>query len=151
MISVRKRDEKGQVKWEYSGELLEKGTNFIRLEARFNRDDMPFQGVVFKRNDRFVETFYTDRWYNIFEIHDRDDDALKGWYCNIGFPAVWDAPDTISYVDLVLDLWIATDGVQSVLDQDEFELVALDASIRQAALQALVELQELFKSKKPEL
>jgi uncharacterized protein len=151
MISVRKRDEKGQVKWEYSGELLEKGTNFIRLEARFNRDDMAFQDVVFKRNDRFVETFYTDRWYNIFEIHDRDDDALKGWYCNIGFPAVWDAPDTISYVDLALDLWVATDGVQSVLDQDEFELVALDASIRQAALQALVELQKLFKSKKPEL
>ncbi len=150
MISVRKRNEKNQITWEYTGELLECGANFVRLEARFNRDDMPFQGIMLKRDDRFVETFYTDRWYNIFEIHDRDDDALKGWYCNVGRPAVWDAPETISYIDLALDLWVTADGVQHVLDEDEFESVSLDIPTRKRALQALAELQKIFKLKQPE-
>ena len=150
MINIRKRDESGRIKWEYIGEILEKADNFVRLEARFNRDDLPFQNIVFKRNDRFVETFYSDRWYNIFEIHDRDDDSLKGWYCNIGCPAVWDDPETISYIDLALDLWVTKDGVQYVLDEDEFEQAALDAPTRQSALLAMEELQKLFKSKQPE-
>ena len=147
MILVRKRDEKGQVTWEYSGEVLERGADFVRLEARFNRADTPFQDIILKRDDRFVETFYTGRWYNIFEIHDRDDDLLKGWYCNVGRPAVWDAPDAISYVDLALDLWVTPQGVQTVLDQDEFESADMDETTRASALQAMQELQKLFKSR----
>ena len=34
-----------------------------------------------------MECFYNDRWYNILEIHDRDDDRLKAWYCNVTLPA----------------------------------------------------------------
>jgi predicted RNA-binding protein associated with RNAse of E/G family len=151
MILVRKRNENGQVTWEYVGEELLRGENFVKLEARFNRDDLPFQGIVLKRDDRFVETYYTDRWYNIFEIHDRDDDSLKGWYCNIGRPAVWDAYDTISYIDLELDLWVTPAGEQSVLDEEEFERANLDAPTHAQALQALAELQQLFKSKQPDL
>ena len=149
MISVRKRDENGLVTWEYTGEVLARGTNFVRLEARFNRIDMPFQGIMLKQGDRFVETFYTNHWYNIFEIHDRDDDALKGWYCNVGRPAVWDEPDAISYMDLELDLWGTPDGRQTILDEPEFERAELDVFTRGQALQGLAELQELFKSKQP--
>ena len=144
MIRVRKRNEHGQVTWEYSGQVLERGANYVRLEALFNREDMAFQDIILKRNDRFVETFYTERWYNIFEIHDRDDDALKGWYCNVGHPAVWDEPDVISYRDLALDLWITPQGAQTVLDEDEFEAAQLDEATRAGALKALAELQALF-------
>ena len=147
MITVRKRNEKELVTWEYSGEVLERGRDFIRLEARFNRADMPFQGIVLKQNDRFVETFYTNRWYNVFEIHDRDDDAIKGWYCNVGHPAVWDAPNVISYVDLALDLWVTPDGRQAVLDEDEFDAMKLDELTRIRAREALAELQTQFKPK----
>jgi predicted RNA-binding protein associated with RNAse of E/G family len=147
MISVRKRNELGEVVWEYSAKLLERGDDFIQLEALFNRKDMPFQGTVFRLNDRFVEMFYTDRWYNVFRIHDRDDDSLKGWYCNVGKPAVWDAPDAISYVDLALDLWVAPDGKQTVLDEDEFEALELDEATRIRALEALEELKAFFDRK----
>jgi len=51
-----------------------------------------------------VETYYTDRRYYIFEIHDRDDDQLKGWYCNVSRLAVLDADDRLLYMDLALDL-----------------------------------------------
>jgi len=149
MISVRKRDETGRVTWEYSGEILELALDFVRLEARFNRPDTPFQGITLKQDDRFLETFYTNRWYNIFEIHDRDDDAIKGWYCNVGHPALWDAPDVISYIDLALDLWVTPDGVQTVLDEDEFERMQLDEFTREQALAALADLQKLFKTKRP--
>jgi predicted RNA-binding protein associated with RNAse of E/G family len=141
-IKVLKRNLQGEVTWQYTGLVLERGADFVRLEARFNRADMPFMGVVLKQNDRFVETFYTARWYNIFEIHDRDDDQIKGWYCNLGRPAVWDAPDTISYVDLALDLWVAADGAQTVLDEDEFEALGLDEALAAQVLNALAELME---------
>jgi predicted RNA-binding protein associated with RNAse of E/G family len=148
MISVRKRNEFGEVVWEYSGKLLERGDDFIRLEALFNRQDMPFQGTVLKLNDRFVETFFTNRWYNVFRIHDRDDNSLKGWYCNVCKPTIWDTTDTISYVDLALDLWVTPDGKQTVLDEDEFEALALDEATRSRAREALGELKAFFEQNK---
>ena len=147
MITVRKRDPKGQLVWEYNGLVLERGKDFVRLEARFNRPDLPFQGIVLKQNDRFVEMFYTERWYNVFEIHDREDDAIKGWYCNVGHPAVWEAPSALSYVDLALDLWVAPDGAQSVLDEDEFARLDLDELTRARAREALEELRAIFSQK----
>jgi uncharacterized protein len=148
LITVLKRNLQGEIAWQYPGRVLERGPDFVRLEARFNRPDMPFMGVVLKYNDRFLETFYTDRWYNIFEIHDRDDDTIKGWYCNLGRPAIWEAPDTISYTDLALDLWVSAHGEQSVLDQDEFEALALDQEARGQVLAALADLQKLFRENK---
>jgi uncharacterized protein len=145
-ITVHKRNTAGEITWSYEGRVLARGDNFVRLEALFNRDDTLFQGIVIKRDDRFVETFFSDRWYNIFEIHDRDDDRVKGWYCNVGQPMVWDAPDAISYVDLALDLWVAADGSQTVLDEDEFEALALDKETRQQALNGLLALQDLFRN-----
>jgi predicted RNA-binding protein associated with RNAse of E/G family len=36
--------------------------------------------IILKNNNRFVEISYKDRWYNIFKVHDRDDDLVKDWY-----------------------------------------------------------------------
>lgn len=147
-IIVLKKNLADEETWKYSGQVLRRESNAVVLEAFFNRPDMPFMDVIFKENDRFVETFYSDHWYNIFEIHDRDDDKIKGWYCNVGYPAVI-ADGTVSYVDLALDLWVAVDGKQTVLDEDEFNELLLDAKDRELARTALNELQELFKSKRP--
>lgn len=149
-ITVIKRDAQGRETWRYTGEVLERGANFARIEARFNREqDYPFQDTVLRVDDRFVETFYTDRWYNIFEIHDRDDDRIKGWYCNIGRPAVWEAADVISYVDLALDLWVSAAGWMKFLDWDEYARLRLDAATRARARDALHELAAMFESKRP--
>lgn len=117
-VSVLKRNLDGEVTWQYDGRELKRKANSVVLEA-FNRDDLPFMDVILKRGDRFVETFFFDRWYNVFEIFDRDDGKFKGWYCNIGYPAVLEK-DTVSYIDLALDLWVAADGTQTVLDEDGF-------------------------------
>jgi len=81
-------------------------------------------------------------------MHDRDDDRVMGWYCNVGRPAVLEAEDRLSYVDLPLDLWVAPDGTQTVLGEDEFAALDLDAETRQQALAALEELQKLFAANK---
>jgi protein associated with RNAse G/E len=147
-IKVQKKDLAGNVLVEYEGEELRRDEHSITLEALFTRDDMPLMDVVFKKADRFIEYYYSDRWYNIFVIYDRDDGRLKGWYCNISKPALIE-DQVVSYIDLALDLWVSIDGKQSVLDQDEFEALELNDELRQAALQGLNDLKKLFLNNKP--
>lgn len=147
-MKILKKNLADEVTWQYEGTELSRDENSITIEALFNRDDMPFQEIVLKRNDRFVETFYTDKWFNIFAIYDRDDGKLKGWYCNIGKPAVIE-DDFISYVDLALDLWVSADGKQTVLDEDELAELNLGVDLKQKVDEGLKELQQLFKQKNP--
>jgi protein associated with RNAse G/E len=147
-ITVLKKNLAGEVTWQYEGRVIRYEPNAVILEAFFNRPDIPFVDVILKQNDRFVETFYTDRWYNIFEIYDRDDGRLKGWYCNIGQPAVLE-DGIVSYVDLALDLWVSADGKQTVLDKDEFDELELDNDTRQNALAGLEGLRQSLKNDRP--
>src|SRR5688500_7309984 len=147
-IKVQKKNPAGEVTYEYEGKLLSRDKHTIVLDALFDRADMPFMDVVFKTGDRFVEYYYTDRWYNIFAIHDRDDGRVKGWYCNIGKPAVFE-DGIVSYIDLALDLWVSTDGEQTVLDEDEFEALEVDKELRAGALNGLEELKQFFLNNKP--
>ena len=142
-MKVLKKNLAEEVTWQYEGVVLSREENAITLEALFNRDDMPFMDVVLKRNDRFVETFYSDRWYNIFEIYDRDDGKFKGFYCNIGKPAVIE-DDFVSYVDLALDVWVSTDGTQTVLDEDELEELNLDDGLKKKVYNGLKDLQTVL-------
>jgi len=147
-FKVQKKNPKSEVTYQYEGVLLERDENSITLEALFDRQDIPFMDTVLKKGDRFVEHYYTDRWYNIFAVYDRDDGMLKGWYCNVGKPAVIE-DGILSYVDLALDLWVSPDGKQTVLDEDEFKALELDEELKAGALKGLDELKELFLSKKP--
>ncbi|HET6823051.1 MAG TPA: DUF402 domain-containing protein [Anaerolineales bacterium] len=147
-IKVQKKNPAGDVTYEYEGTLLSQNQHCVVLEALFDRPDMPFMDVVFKTGDRFVEYYYTERWYNIFVIYDRDDSRLKGWYCNIGKPAVFE-DGIVSYIDLALDLWVSTSGQQTVLDEDEFEALELDEELRTGALMGLDGLKQLFLNGKP--
>ena len=147
-ITVLKRNLNGEVTWQYEGRILERKSNSVVLEAFFNRDDMPFMDVVLKRDDRFVERFYSDRWYNVFGIYDRDDGKFKGWYCNVSYPAVLEK-DTVSYIDLALDLWVRADGTQTVVDEEEFLALSIDVMTRAQAVSALEELKRKFAKNKP--
>lgn len=148
MIKVQKKNPAGEVVYEYEGDELRRDATTVVLEALFTRDDMLFQDVTFKTGDRFVEYYYSDRWYNIFAIYDRDDGQLKGWYCNVGKPAEFE-DGIVSYVDLALDLWVSTNGTQTVLDEDEFDALELADELRARALTGLAELKRLFLNDKP--
>ncbi|HHY89264.1 MAG TPA: DUF402 domain-containing protein [Chloroflexi bacterium] len=143
-VVVIKQNLAGEETWRYSGRVLRIEDHSVIIEAPFNRPDSLFHGLLFRENDRFVETFYTDRWFNIFEIHDRDDDRIKGWYCNITRPAVIE-DGRISYVDLALDLLVYPDGRQLLLDEDEFEALGLDEDTRRKALEGLAQLRWMLR------
>jgi uncharacterized protein len=139
-IEVHKLNHLGQEVWHYSGKVIERGATWVQLEAYFNRSDKDAGYVVFRQNDRFIEWFYSDQWYNIFEIHDVADDHLKGWYCNISRPAKLDDHDIYSD-DLALDVWVAPQGNILTLDEDEFQALTLPTEDHQHALQAIDQLR----------
>lgn len=139
-ITICKLDHNGLETWRYTGQVVDQGATWMKIEAYFNRPDSDAGYVVFRQGDRFVEWFYTDRWYNIFEIHDGTDDHLKGYYCNITRPAIIE-PDKISWPDLALDVWIDPKGSIQVLDEDEFAALAIDDEMRANARRAVEELR----------
>lgn len=147
-ITVVKNDHTGQEVWRYEGRVLERTTNRITLEALFNRDEVDLGYAIFRQGDRFVEHFFSDRWYNIFVVHAAQDDQLKGWYCNIARPADL-GEETIRQDDLALDLFVYPDRRMIVLDRDEFDTLDLNDQTRSAALRALAELQQMARQGLP--
>lgn len=146
LVTVIKRNPQGQETWRYQGTLLRREADCLVLEAFFERQDLWVEEMFLARGDRFVEIYYTNRWYNIFEIYSGEDGGLRGWYCNITCPAEIDG-NTISYVDLALDLLVFPNGRQVVLDEDEFANLELSPELRAQARAALAELQQVFREK----
>ena len=146
VITVIKRNVHGKETWRYSGQLIERLEDSLILEAYFDREDMNLHGLKLNKGDYFLETYYTNRWYNIFEIHSFGNGKLSGWYCNIARPAEMDG-DVLSYIDLSLDLLVFPDGRQVVLDEDEFAALEIEDEVRNQARLALQELQAIFHDK----
>ncbi len=142
-ITVIKLSSTGDEVWRYMGDVIVRDSEKIVLTAQFNKDDFLFNGMMLKKGDLFYEAYFRNKWYNMFEIYDRDDNHLKGWYCNVTAPATirrWD----VSYRDLALDLLVFPDGRQIVLDEDEFAAEHITPEERDQALSALDELKRIF-------
>jgi hypothetical protein len=143
-ISVIKCNLYGEEIWHYTGHILMQTPQAVLLEAKFDRGEVDLAGLQFSRGGHFVELYLCDRWYNIYEIYAGSDHHLKGWYCNISFPPTMTS-DSISYIDLALDLVTFPDGRQVILDREEFEMLRLEGKDRQKATAALEELQKCFR------
>ena len=134
----------------YQGQVIRRDATSIVLEARWQRARRDLGYLVLEPGDRFIEFFFADRWYNIFEIHAGVDDRLKGWYCNIARPGVF-ADDILSAVDLALDLFVYPDGRTLTLDQDEFDALNLqrdDPEAWQCSLAAMDELKTMLAARR---
>ncbi|MDF1520326.1 MAG: DUF402 domain-containing protein [Brevefilum sp.] len=144
LVNIIKMNTQHEEVWRYLGRVIAKDTHSVLVEAFFNIDDRPFHGITLRTNDRSIERYYSNRWYNVFEIHDRDDDRLKAWYCNVTSPAEF-SPGKITYIDLALDILVYPDGDFLILDEDEFDALDLDEYSRQKALQALDTLKTIVE------
>lgn len=147
-ITVIKADHEGREVLRYTGQVVAHDTTWVKVEARSPFPDRQTSYHTFRHGDLFIEWHYSDRWYNIFELHDVDDNRLKGWYCNISRPATI-TPDTIRADDLALDVFVSPDGKLIVLDEDEFAALPLDDSTRAHALHALDEIKRLVEMRQP--
>jgi protein associated with RNAse G/E len=144
IIVVKMNPHREEV-WRYEGRILNRSPHRLLIEAFFNKDEVSFQGITLRRRDRSIECFYNDRWYNILEIHDQEDDRLKFWYCNVTLPAEF-SPGRIAYVDLALDVIVFPDGEYRILDEDEFEDLMLDIETKQQALKSQEVLVEMAQN-----
>ncbi len=142
-IIVRKLNASGEETYRWMGRVLARTPTAVTVEAYFARDDRLDLGyTVLERGDRFIEHFYSDRWYNVFEIYAAGSNALRGWYCNITRPARF-FDSELTHEDLALDVWVGVDGTTQVLDEAEFAALPLSAAERAAARAALAEILAL--------
>jgi len=138
-VTVRKLDHAGREIISYPGLVLERDDEVIVLRTAWNRRPLDLGFVVLEPGDRWTETFFSNRWYNVFQIRARDG-HLKGWYCNVTRPACI-TPNEVAAEDLALDLWVGPEGGMMVLDEDEFAQLPLCAEERGNARRALDELK----------
>src|SRR2546428_13305008 len=117
MITVSKLNSLGETKIQYQGEIIERLTDRIIILAYWKHPLKDLGYTRFEPGDRFIEYYYSNRWYNIFAIATTDG-VRKGWYCNIGEPAVI-FDDHIEQVDLLLDVWVEPAVNPLILDEDE--------------------------------
>ncbi len=132
----------------YQGFELLREPNHLLIHARWDRDTLELGYVTFETGDHFYEHYYTDKWFNIFEIRS-ESGRLKGWYCNVTKPArVEDR--TVYSEDLELDLFVSADRRHVVtLDKEEFEEREFSQEVREAALNGLEALREMARLATP--
>jgi hypothetical protein len=142
-VRVYKRDHAGRPAWQYGGEIVAVGPRAIELTAYFDIDDRDDGYFLWQRGDFMHEWYFSDRWYNVYRIHDRAGRAVRGWYCNISRPAQFGLADgvrTITWDDLELDVFVHPDGRAVELDHDAYAALPLPAHERAAVAAALAEL-----------
>jgi protein associated with RNAse G/E len=147
---VRKLRPDGSQAYAWDGVVLRCDAQGIVLRAQFNVDLVDLGFTTFRRGDEFVEFYYFDRGYNVFQISSPDG-VLKGWYANVGLPAELTAETgELRYVDLELDVWVHPNGEFVVLDQAEFDaLLREHVELAEAAQRGRETLLALVASGRP--
>jgi uncharacterized protein len=147
MVTVVKLNTLGEARIQYEGEIVGRLANGVVIQAYWKQAAKDLGYTRFEPGDCFTEYYFTDRWYNIFDIADTNGQR-KGWYCNIARPAsIFD--NRIEQVDLLLDVWVDPHGISLVLDEDEFEADnTLNSELHKAALDGLYELLQMIAEQK---
>ena len=133
---IHKHDYAGAHVLSYEGEVIQRGATWVCLRAIFQHAKADLGFVVLQPGDVFIEWFYSDRWYNVFQVFDGADMRLKGWYCNITRPAIITDTD-VRADDLELDVFVTPTGAMVLLDEEEFSAMNPSVDDRIAALRAV--------------
>jgi protein associated with RNAse G/E len=143
MITVSKLNSLGETKIQYQGEIVERQSHGVIILAYWKHPTKDLGYTRFEPGDRFIEYYYTNRWFNIFEISNASGER-KGWYCNIAEPACI-SDDHVEQIDLLLDVWVDPKGTALLLDEDEFEAdTTLNDEQRKGARQGLHDLLQMI-------
>ena len=139
-LTVFKQNHLGEPVFSWEGALIAESPTCRLVSARFSgADAVPVDKVTFVKGDLMLERYYSDRWYNIFEIHNREDDRVKCWYVNLSYPALFSA-ESIIWQDLALDLVVYPNGEYRLLDEDEFDDLLLEPEVRKRCLETVLEI-----------
>jgi uncharacterized protein len=123
LVEVRSLRFDASVKRVWRARLARLENELIVLEGVFEDEVRhPLLGTI-HAGTLSTEFFWTDRWYSVFRFREPAG-TLRNFYCNLNTPPTFEH-DTITFVDLDIDVLVAPDFSYRVLDEDEFELHAL--------------------------
>lgn len=121
-IEVVSLEWDGSVRRRWFCELIRAEGELIELKGHFERDvEHETLGLV-EKGTVSVEYFWLDRPYNIFAFT-APNGKFRNWYCNVSLPPEISG-NTLSFVDLELDVLSWPGKAPIVLDRDELEATA---------------------------
>lgn len=149
-IEVRAYKYDGLLHRTWPAELRRQDGPLIVLDAKFPDEIIHDLLGTIASGTHSLEYYWLDRWYNIFRFA-QPDGKLRNYYCNINVPPTF-ANDTLSYVDLDLDILVEPDFSYRILDVEDFERNAkrygYSAEVQANARRAVDELVKLIETKR---
>ena len=122
--------------------------SLLVLDATFAEEIQHELIGVIPRGTVSTEYYWLDRWFNVFRFA-TPEGRLRSYYCNINVPPVFDG-ETLSYIDLDIDILVQPDLSYRVLDREDFESNAAKFGyperVRENAEAALNELIGMIQS-----
>lgn len=147
-INVRTYKYDGSEHRRWRARLLEISGSLMVLDALFEEEIQHTLLGTIERGTVSREYYWMDRWYNVFRFQEPSG-RLKNFYCNINVPPVFER-DTLSYIDLDIDVLVAPDLSYTILDEEEFERNVVEFNypleIQRKARLALKELIAVIES-----
>lgn len=146
-VEITKLDHLGKPVLSYPGEIVYRDGQVIVVRCVWSHERYDFGPFDLEPGDIFIEYYYPNRWFNIFEIYDLSG-TLKGWYCNLTAPVAL-SNGKIRWRDLALDLLVLPNGEDFLLDEDEFEALSPSTHIRRHAQSVLNTLRRWRRENHP--
>ena len=148
-VNVRAYKYDGALHRSWGAELVRKEGSLVVLDAKFPDEIVHELLGTIAAGTHSLEYYWLDRWYNVFRFAEPDG-KLRNYYCNVNVPAKFDG-ETLSYVDLDLDILVDPNFSYSILDVEDFErnarLYGYTEEVKTNARQALAELVDLIESR----
>lgn len=147
IVTVHARKFDGRLHREWQANLVRQVDSLIVVEGVFAEEIRHAQLGTIAAGTQSVEYYWTDRWYSVFRFREPAG-ALRNYYCNINQPATFDG-HILTFTDLDIDVLVAPDFSQRILDEEEFAanaaLYGYPESVRESAHRALAELLTLIE------
>jgi uncharacterized protein len=118
-IEVRAYKYDGLLHRSWNAELVSQEGSLIVLDARFADEITHDLLGTIAIGTHSLEYYWLDRWYNVFRFA-QPDGKLRNYYCNVNLPPTLER-ETLSYVDLDLDILVEPDFSYRILDVEDFE------------------------------
>lgn len=148
-ITVRAYKYDGREHRRWPAQILKQDGSLLVLDAYFPAEISHDLLGTIAAGTHSLEYYWLDRWYNVFRFAEPSGE-LRNYYCNVNVPPSLNE-DSLSYIDLDLDILVAPDFSYQILDRDDFEnnakLYNYPDDVQKHALQALDELVDMIESR----
>lgn len=146
-VCACKYDGREHRRW--TAQLVKQEGSLLILDAKFPDEVIHDLLGTIAAGTHSLEYYWLDRWYNIFRFA-QPNGELRNYYCNVNVPPTFDG-ETLTYVDLDMDILIRPDFSYNLLDLEEFETNAVrysyPAEVQTNAQDAVNELLRMIRTR----